>query len=418
MKGAGQRSLRTRVARGLIVLGIFMLLTQGLAVIFISEYQEEAFIDQILLDEADRLTRQQPSDAPGGLLRYTVREPADLNKLPESLRHLSPGLHEIYIDEREFHVAVETTPEATYYLLYDATRHEERVQEFRVWLLIGLSLSILLLVWAGMGLSTRLVGQVTDLARRVEGSDPAAAQNFPPPRYRDAEVQTLARALHDYTGRMVDALRREKEFTANVSHELRTPLTTIKTSCELLLGDESLDDKARTRVAQVAAGTERMIGVVEELLLLAREAPMENDAVILLELVEETATPLRSLIESKAIRLELSIPADAQVRVNRTALAMLLSNLLKNALVYTDRGEIRVSYDGRLLTVSDTGAGIATEDLPHVFERGFRGSNASASGSGLGLAIVKRLADRFGWRIGVASRIGEGSSFTIDLLAI
>jgi len=417
MSRAAPAALRARVARGLIVLGLFMLLTQGLAVILISEYQEEGFIDQLLLDEAGRLSKQRPGEGPGGLVRYVVRGAEDMAKLPEVLRPLGPGLHEIYMDDRELHVAVQPAQGATYYLLYDATRHEERVQEFRLWLLGGIGVSIALLVWAGLWLSRRLVAQVGDLARRVEGADPAAVQELSLPSYRDAEVQTLARAFQGYTDRVVEMLRREKEFTANVSHELRTPLTTLKTSCELLLRDTGLEGKARARVTQIEAGTERMIEAIQGLLLLAREAPVENEALLLRELVEEIVAPLCPFAEERRIRLEVDVPPDLQLHINRAGLALLLSNLLKNALAHTDRGEIRIRYEDGRLTISDTGIGIAAHELPHLFERGFRGTQARAQGSGLGLAIAKQLADRFGWNIGIASREGEGSTFSIDLLA-
>lgn len=412
MKALRQTSLRARVARGLIVLGIFLLVTQGLAVIVISEYQEEAFIDHILLDEADRLVKQQPGDALGGLVRYVVRNPEDKAKLPEKLRRFGPGLHDIHINGREFHVAVQPAQGVTYYLLYDASPHEHRVKEFRHRLLIGIVVSILLLVWAGIWLSGRLVAQVGDLAQKVQRAQPGSPLDMQ--SYRDAEVQTLANAFEAYSGRVVELLEREKEFTANASHELRTPLTTIKTSCELL-GEEALSAKAQARLQQIAQGAERMTEVVSALLLLAREAPMEPDAIFLRALVEESLDPLRPALLEKNIALEVDIDPAATVQANRAALILLLNNLLKNALRYTGQGRITVAYDEGVLSVADTGSGIAPEDMPHIFDRGFRGGNAQEQGSGLGLAIVQRVADRFGWKMAVHSRFGEGSNFSVDL---
>jgi hypothetical protein len=109
------------------------------------------------------------------------------------------------------------------------------------------------------------------------------------------------------------------------------------------------------------------------------------------------------------------VPAGAGVRANRTALQLTLANLLKNAIAYTDRGEIRVRYADGELAVSDTGVGIAPAELPRVFERAFRGANARAGGTGIGLAIVKRIAERFGWRIDAESVPGGGTTFRIRL---
>lgn len=410
-----RRGLRARVAAGVIVLGALLLLLQTIAVLVVVEHQEEDFIDQILLDEAERLSSQSPSDVPGGLIRYVVRTPEEHAALPADLRDLAPGLHEVYRNGRELHVNVHNARDAMYYLLYDATRHEDRVIEFRVFLLLGIAITIALLVWGGVWMSGRLVRQVSDLSRRVERLDPAAPQPVLAPNYRDAEVVTLAQALDDYARRVAELVGREKEFTANVSHELRTPLTTIKTSCELLLQDAALGDKSRARVERVLEGADRMAELVETLLLLARDAPMDaREPVELRELVDEVAAPLVPAMAAKGIALHVEVAADAAVPVHRVALALVLNNLLRNAIAYTDRGAVTVRYDGRMLGVIDTGTGIAADDVARIFERSFRGGNARQGGAGIGLAIVKRLTERFGWRIGVASREGEGTSFTID----
>lgn len=413
-----RRGLRARVAAGVILLGALLLLLQTVAVLIVVEHQEEDFIDQILLDEAERLSSQSPGDVPGGLIRYVVRTAEDRAALPADLRDLAPGLHELYENGRELHVNVHRARDAMYYLLYDATRHEDRVIEFRVFLLLGIAITIALLVWAGVWMSGRLVRQVSDLSRRVERLDPAAPQPVLAPNYRDAEVVTLAHALDGYARRVAELVGREKEFTANVSHELRTPLTTIKTSCELLLQDVALSDKSRGRVGQVIEGADRMTELIDTLLLLARDAPLgAGETVELRELVDEVAAPLLPAMAARGIELRVEVAPNALLPVHRVALALVLNNLLRNAIAYTDRGAVTVRYDGRMLSVTDTGAGIAADDVTHIFERSFRGRNARQGGAGIGLAIVRRLAERFGWRIGVASREGEGTSFTIDFEA-
>ncbi|HLT26618.1 MAG TPA: histidine kinase dimerization/phospho-acceptor domain-containing protein, partial [Zeimonas sp.] len=257
-----QRGLRSRVAVGVIVLGAFLLVLQTIAVLLVVEYQEEEFINQILEDEAERLRSQAPDEVPGGLIRYVVRTPEDRDRLPAYLRDLPPGLHEQYLGDRELHIDIEPRADGTYYLLYDATRHEDRANQFRTFMLLGIAVSIAVLVWAGIWLSARLVRQVEDLSRRVADLDPALPQPVLAPDYRDAEVVTLAEALDEYAARVTELLSREKEFTGNVSHELRTPLTTIKSGCELLLTDTSLSEKSRTRISRILEATDRMTETV------------------------------------------------------------------------------------------------------------------------------------------------------------
>ena len=307
-----------------------------------------------------------------------------------------------------------------YYLSYDVERHEARLHEFQNWLL------------ALLGGRVRRARRAQHLAlgRAVApGRRPRGARRLPRPRqrrtrrspthYRDREVLTLARAFDEYARRVTALVAREKEFTANVSHELRTPLTTIKTGCELLSHDAALSERSRNRVRAIGASADSIAELIDALLLLGREAPVgSGDTVDLAELVAEVAAPLRAAIEAKGLRLAIDVPAGAGLRVNRAALQLTLANLLRNAVAYTDRGEIRVRYADGVLSVSDTGIGIAAAELPRVFERAFRGANARTGGTGIGLAIVRRVAERFGWRIDADSTPGQGTTFRVRLAGV
>lgn len=406
--------LRARVGLSLVLLGTLVLVVQTVAVFMLVDGQEEEFINRILREEAQAIVGGS-SHLPPTVRRYAARTPADLNELPPEIRGLGIGLWEVMINGEEFHVEVVAADGVTYYLTYDARRHERRINEFRNFLMVGILASIGLLIALGIWLSDVLVHQVTDLAARVKKLDPGATTSMLSPHFYDAEVLTLARAFDDYAHRVSELVGREKDFTANISHELRTPLTTIQTSCELLLEDH-LSDKARARVQQIAAGAQRMTQLVEAMLLLARDAPMDSSAALSLrELVNDAAAPLLNALHTKGIAFENLVAADATVVASRVALGALVSNLLRNAAIYTDQGRIAVHYQEGVLSVSDTGLGIAEEDLPQIFDRAFRGSNARNHGTGIGLAIVRSIADRFDWGLGVRSRLGEGSTFTLNL---
>jgi signal transduction histidine kinase len=345
-----------------------------------------------------------------------ARTPAERERVPAELRDLAPGAHEIYPGGKELHVAVRRDGGIDYYLSYDVERHEARVHDFQNSLLVLLGVALLALVGLSIWLSGVLSRQVSDLARRVVHLDPDAGHAPLAAHYRDREVNTLARAFDQYARRVTALVAREKEFTANVSHELRTPLTTIKTGCELLAQDPALGERSRNRVRAIGASADSIAELIDALLLLGREAPAAGaDAVDLAELAADVAAPLRPAIEAKGLRLAIDVPAGTALRANRAALQLLIANLLRNALAYTDRGEIRVRYADGVLAVSDTGVGIAPAELPRVFERAFRGANARAGGTGIGLAIVRRVAERFGWRIDADSTPGEGTTFRVRI---
>ena len=157
--------------------------------------------------------------------------------------------------------------------------------------------------------------------------------------------------------------------------------------------------------------TERM----EALLLLARQDLREApESVDLRECVAAAAMPWREEIARKGLAFEVPIREDAIVKLDRKALQLVLGNLIKNAVRYTERGFVRVSYADKRLTVADSGSGIAPQHLPQVFERFYRGTS-DVEGLGLGLAIVRRICDDLGWKIEVESTPGVGSRFSVLL---
>lgn len=414
-------SLRIKVALSFSLLSMLLLIGQTVAVIIFADEQEDEFVEQILEKEMRSLQAQLrlnphselPSD--DQLTAYLVRDPRDAQSLPPYLRDLPFGTSEFPVEGKELHVAVRRHGEATLYLVYDATPHERRVEDFTEFMLLGaLSLGVVTAL-LGYWLSGLLVQQVEDLAQRVSQLDPAQEHVPLAGAYRDTEAVRLAHAFDQYHRRMAELIRREKEFTANLSHELRTPLTAIRTGCELLARDPALAGKGRERLNTVIAAAERINEALRGLLFLARETPAhETETVNLREVVEECVAPFRDAVAANPeLAWEVSVPLEASLETHRGALQLVLANLVKNAVAHTRRGSIRVGYSGRTLWVSDTGSGIPQFDLPRIFERFYRGSGQS-EGSGLGLAIVRQITERLGWRVGVKSEAGRGSTFTIE----
>jgi two-component system phosphate regulon sensor histidine kinase PhoR len=260
---------------------------------------------------------------------------------------------------------------------------------------------------------------------------------FPAQRILEATVtgitdgQTLGAVgiLHDVTQlRRLEAVRRE--FVVNASHELQTPITAIRAMTETLLAG-GRDDPALTErfLQDLERQANRLGALVRDLLDLASvEAGVHSHGsgmVAVSEVASNVAEQLRSLAEQRQVAVELDVPADVTVGCDWASLSRILSNLLDNAIKYTEAGgragvTASRADDVVSVTVWDTGIGIPSTDLERVFERFYRvdkGRSRALGGTGLGLSIVKHLADTLGGRVSVESELGKGSRFTVVLPA-
>jgi signal transduction histidine kinase len=418
-------SLRLKAALALFTAGIALLAVQAVGVRTLAEAQEERLIRAIIEDDMHNLLqswRDEPETLPpmDPVMKARVsQEGGEWFALPASLASLPEGVHEVVLIGHEVHVAVARFGSERIYRSYDYSAFEKKFRDGMDMLLIGSALFVLPSIWLAYWLSGLLVRQVRGLAQQVRALRSGAASSIDSQRYDEHEVAELANAVNGYHVRMAAMVEREKEFTANVSHELRTPLTRIRTSCELLeQATASLDAKSRQRLLQIEQSAEDMHALIECLLALAREesptvtSPARLDAVVG-AIVERHADRL----ERQAVRASVSIPGDVRVLANASALGIVLSNLVDNALRHTQDGEIRFTWQDGTLAIEDTGTGIAPQVLPHVFERFYRAPGGRADGFGIGLAIVKRICDRYGWDIAVESGAGAGTRVLLGLEA-
>jgi two-component system phosphate regulon sensor histidine kinase PhoR len=232
--------------------------------------------------------------------------------------------------------------------------------------------------------------------------------------------------LQDVTQlRRADTVRRE--FVANVSHELRTPIAGVKALAETLQGG-ALEDPpvARRFLAQMLLEIDRMTEMVEELLELARleagESGLAREPVDLGMVIAEAVDRVLQYADRRGVALRVDPPnAAAVVSGDALRLERVVINLLDNAIKFTPPGgDVRVRCETRgpevTIVVTDTGRGIAEEDLPRIFERFYKVDRARSSpGTGLGLAIAKHTVEAHGGRIWAQSVEGRGSTFFVSL---
>ena len=240
--------------------------------------------------------------------------------------------------------------------------------------------------------------------------------------------ESVLLVLHDLTQmRRVETTRRE--FVANVSHELRTPLAAIRASAETLQ-DGALEEPeaARQFLGRIYHNAERMSALVQDLLDLSRlesgEVNLNLSPVDVRRTIAEVVENYEEQARAKGVVLSAVIGEDGvEATADEGRLQQVLSNLVENAVKFTPSGgEVHVDVERRdrwlEIRVADRGIGMASEDIPHVFERFYKADRSQdQGGTGLGLAIAKHIVQSHGGRIWVDSREGEGSTFAFTIPA-
>jgi signal transduction histidine kinase len=228
---------------------------------------------------------------------------------------------------------------------------------------------------------------------------------------------------------VLETLTQLKQFTADASHELRNPLTAIRASIAVMQSHpERIHPADAEKLQAIASASTQMSQLVEDLLLLARmdrQTPDRNtwQVIALDELLEDLVTLYCDRAAQNHIDLDLKLISNADIKGDAAQLQRLFTNLIANGLQYTPaKGTVTVSLHRMgfqaIVTVQDTGIGIAPEQLPHLFDRFWRADQARShhdSGAGLGLAIAQAVAQRHGGEITVHSVPNQGSTFTVKL---
>ncbi|MCA1628070.1 MAG: heavy metal sensor histidine kinase, partial [Acidobacteria bacterium] len=243
------------------------------------------------------------------------------------------------------------------------------------------------------------------------------------------ELERLSVALNSMVARLDAAFTHIRRFSADASHELRTPLTVLRGELEAVAQEPQLTAEMREMIGSALEETERLVKIVESLLVISRldagEARMERARFDLAELTATTVEQLRLLAEDKGLTLVSNASERVEVEGDRARLKQVVVNLVDNAIKYTPAGgrvEVRVTREEghALLEVKDTGVGVPKEALPHIFERFYRVDRArsrAVGGTGLGLAIVKSICTAHGGQVRVESAENNGSRFEVQLPA-
>jgi len=302
--------------------------------------------------------------------------------------------------------------------------------------IIGLALSIVVTGFVGLILFfflTRRLRAMRNVVRRFQRGD-LGQRIVEPSRDEIGQLgqsfntmaDTIAQNMEEL--KQTDSLRRE--LIANVSHDLRSPLASILGYLEtVIMKKDSLDPQEKEKYLNIILNNTVMLSqLVEELFELskldARQIKPQPETFSMSELLQDVVLKYRPQADQAGIQLESAMPAESlNVKADIGLIERALSNLIENAIKYTpEKGVVKVALadadDEIRFVVSDTGSGIAKEDLPHVFDRYYRGSQNKTrkpGGTGLGLAISKKILQLHDSDIQVESQLNVGTRFMFSL---
>ncbi len=307
----------------------------------------------------------------------------------------------------------------------DTTQALSTLHKLRWLLLVLTPLSLGLATGGGYWLSTRALEPVMQITREAKSiSSERLHQRLKVPETSD-ELQSLAETLNAMLARIESSFRRTMQFTADASHELRTPVTVMRSTAEIALRRQRDERDYRKALEDILQEAERTSSLIDDLLTLARldsAQPSTLAPVDLRQAVESALARISPWTERKRITSSLSSSdGDIWIHGDEEALIRLFFILLENAVKYTPpEGNVWASIyaagDHVTVEVRDSGIGIPSADILHIFDRFYRVDKARSrdeGGFGLGLAIAKSIAEMHSAQLSVSSIEGQGSSFRV-----
>jgi signal transduction histidine kinase len=375
------------------------------------------------------------------LLSRSANWPAGLEILPAGREHWNfKWNHVHYRGLRVFHIPVLDREEGdafrpqTLTVVYASPTDEleDRVQEAGIYIAVSslllLGVTVLLALW---GIRRGLLPLQTLARQAARVSTHNWELRLPQDVHEITELRPLTESMTEMLGRLQHSFVEQREFMGNAAHELKTPVAVLKSTLQSLLHRPRSSEDYRVGLEHALEDLERLEQLLQWMLRLARAEQWAHGGLRRdLEIIDinntcgEAVERIRSLAEARHTAIRVSTNGPVPLRADPEDLQLVWINLLENAVRYSPEFsvvEVTVTRsDGGLARVAfeDHGAGIAPSDLPHVFERFYRGDPSrtrATGGFGLGLAIAKALVEAYGGTITAESAPGKGTRMTVEL---
>lgn len=303
----------------------------------------------------------------------------------------------------------------------DRTVDEQFTQEFGALLGVVLVFGIFLSAMIATTVTKRGLRPLAEMTRSFKRVGPTHLHERVPPTGWPRELQPLAAAFDDMLDRLETSFTRLSQFSADIAHEIRTPVANIRGEAEVALTRPRTSAEYREVIESNVAECERLSGIIDNLLFLARAEAAERSIQTTLfngrEEIEKIAAFYQTIAEEQQIVIECD--GEGKVFADPLLFGRAISNLVENALRFTPvRGRIQISIEANTgaskIFVSDNGCGIPPQHLAKVFDRFYRvDSSRSSHGAGLGLALVKSIAELHEGSAEITSEINHGTTVTL-----
>jgi heavy metal sensor kinase len=312
-------------------------------------------------------------------------------------------------------------------LMTSLTDVDHELAEVLTALLMAVPVALALAAAVGYLLARKALAPVEQLRRQTRQITAERLSQRLPVKNAGDELGRLTETINEMIARLERSFAEIRRFTADASHELRTPLTALRAEVEVALRQHAMPLDQQRLLGSILEECQRLTRLTDQLLTLSREdagvVQRPDQPLDLAALVRDAAEVMRPLAEETGLHLRVEAAGPLVLRGDATRLRQVVYNLIDNAIKYTPAtGEVEVCVaerDGNaIVTVRDTGVGIPTEHLPHVFDRFYRVDKARSreqGGTGLGLSIARSVIAAHGGTIELQSTPGQGTTATVTL---
>jgi signal transduction histidine kinase len=419
-----QNTIRHKLSRKMTLQACLIALVAVLGISSASVIIEQFLVREALKSEAahfwklHQLDPNIPAPHTANLKGY-LSDAHSRAGIPQELKGFGLGYHKMH--GQTSHSLLYTTEQngKRLHLLFDGKSVLRLAIYFGIFPLTLVLVLIYVTAWWVYRESNALLSPIIWLAHKFDRFDPAHPDSdltdmSDIPGDIDWEIETLFTSFSSYSTRIRLFVERERAFTRDASHEFRTPLTVIKMASDLLLNEPDLNKYSSKYANRIKGAARDMEELIDAFLILARETDNEfEDEYIFVRNVVDREINLASIyLEDKDIDIKVVEEYPLELMSAKKVLSIVLGNLIRNAILYTNEGRVTISIRKNSVLIADTGIGMDSEQLKRIFRPYYRAENENKTtrkGYGVGLTIVKRLSSRFNWKVAVQSEVNVGT---------